>query len=122
MLALDAALDVWEGGTDRGGTGEEPGADGLLPGVRGGVRPGGARTRSLTPAAHAERGSQVALRCAEAPAVMEALIGRGVVGDLRRPDLLRFGFTPLYTGFADTERAARVLGEVLREVPGASSA
>lgn len=75
------------------------------------------RVRSLTPAAHAERGSQIALRCAEAPAVMAALIARGIVGDLRRPDVLRFGFTPLYTRFADAERAARVLGEVLTEVP-----
>jgi kynureninase len=44
---------------------------------------------------------------------METLTARGVVGDLRRPDVLRFGFTPLYVGFADTERAARVLAEVL---------
>ena len=49
---------------------------------------------------------------------MRALIARGVVGDLRRPDVLRFGFTPLYVGFADVERAARVLGEVLSEVSG----
>lgn len=46
---------------------------------------------------------------------MSALIARGVVGDLRRPDVLRFGFTPLYVGFTDVERAARVLGEVLAE-------
>lgn len=50
---------------------------------------------------------------------MDTLIARGVVGDLRRPDVLRFGFTPLYVGFADAERAARVLGEVLAEVPAA---
>lgn len=43
---------------------------------------------------------------------MARLIERGVVGDLRRPDVLRFGFTPLYVGFADAERAARVLAEV----------
>ncbi len=75
------------------------------------------RVASVTPEAHGERGSQVALRCAEAPAVMAELIRRGVVGDLRRPDVLRFGFTPLYVGFADAERAARVLAEVLADVP-----
>lgn len=73
------------------------------------------RVVSVTPVAHAERGSQVALRCAEAEPVMRRLIERGVVGDLRRPDVLRFGFTPLYVGFADAERAARVLAEVLEE-------
>ena len=55
--------------------------------------------------------------------MMGELIGRGVVGDFRRPDVLRFGFTPLYVGFADAERAARVLGEVTRsEASGAGRA
>lgn len=71
------------------------------------------RAVPVTPVAHAERGSQVALRCEDAEPVMSELIARGVVGDLRRPDVLRFGFTPLYVGFADVERAARVLGEVV---------
>jgi len=44
---------------------------------------------------------------------MAELIARGVVGDFRRPGVLRFGFTPLYTSFKDVERAARVLGEVI---------
>ena len=68
---------------------------------------------SVTPAAHAERGSQVALRCDDAGEVMKRLIERGVVGDYRAPDVLRFGFTPLYVGFADVERAARVLARTL---------
>ena len=76
---------------------------------------------SLTPEAHDERGSQVALRCEAAPAVMAELIARGVVGDLRRPDVLRFGFTPLYVGFADAERAARVLAEVVADVMGGAA-
>jgi kynureninase len=44
---------------------------------------------------------------------MGELIDRGVVGDHRPPDLLRFGFTPLYTRFADAFRAAEILGEIL---------
>jgi kynureninase len=67
----------------------------------------------VTPEAHAERGSQVSLRCADAGGVMRALIARGVVGDFRQPDLLRFGFTPLYTRYADAWHAARVLADIL---------
>lgn len=118
MLALEAALDVWDGvSIDAVRAKSLALTDFFLECVTA-YAPAD-RVSSMTPAAHAERGSQVALRCAEAPAVMAALIERGVVGDLRRPDVLRFGFTPLYVGFADAERAARTLGEVLREIPAA---
>ncbi|MFI5758085.1 kynureninase [Streptomyces sp. NPDC051569] len=116
MLALEAALDVWEGVRVEVVRAKSLAlTDFFLECVEAYAPPG--RVTSMTPAAHAERGSQVALRCAEAPAVMETLIARGVIGDLRRPDVLRFGFTPLYVGFADAERAARALGEVLTEIP-----
>ncbi|MEU2259098.1 kynureninase [Streptomyces sp. NPDC019645] len=115
MLALEAALDVWDGVTVEAVRAKSLAlTDFFLECVEAYVPPG--RVTSLTPAAHAERGSQVALACPDAPAVMETLIARGVVGDLRRPDVLRFGFTPLYVGFADTERAARVLADVLAGV------
>ncbi|MFD9973140.1 kynureninase [Streptomyces sp. NPDC059017] len=115
MLALEAALDVWDGVTVESVRAKSLAlTDFFLECVEAYVPRG--RVTSLTPAAHAERGSQVALACPGAPAVMESLIARGVVGDLRRPDVLRFGFTPLYVGFADTERAARVLAEVLAAV------
>ncbi|MEU6339854.1 kynureninase [Streptomyces sp. NPDC046977] len=112
LLALDTALDVWDG-VSLGAVRAKSLAltDFFLECVAAYV-PAGAVT-AVTPAAHAERGSQVALRCADAGAVMTELIGRGVVGDFREPDILRFGFTPLYTRFADAERAARVLAEVL---------
>ena len=71
-----------------------------------------------SPREAALRGSQVSLIHADAYAVMQALIARGVVGDFRAPDILRFGFTPLYVGFGDAERAARVRGEVLAEASG----
>ncbi|MGW8954100.1 kynureninase [Streptomyces sp. NPDC055709] len=116
MLALEAALDVWDGVTVEAVRAKSLAlTDFFLECVEAYVPKG--RVTSLTPVAHAERGSQVALSCPEAPAVMEELIARGVVGDLRRPDVLRFGFTPLYVGFADTERAARTLADVLAEVP-----
>ncbi|MEU8525140.1 kynureninase [Streptomyces sp. NPDC048629] len=115
MLALESALDVWDGVAIEDVRAKSLAlTDFFLECVRGYVPDG--VVESLTPAAHAERGSQVALRCDAAPAVMAELIARGVVGDLRRPDVLRFGFTPLYVGFADAERAARVLAEVVTDL------
>ncbi|MFE7537936.1 kynureninase [Streptomyces rhizosphaericola] len=116
MLTLEAALDVWDGvSVDAVRAKSLALTDFFLECVEAYVPEG--RVTSVTPVAHAERGSQVALRCDEAGPVMSRLIERGVVGDLRRPDVLRFGFTPLYVGFADAERAARVLAEVLEETP-----
>ena len=59
------------------------------------------------------RGSQVSFRHPEAYPVMQALIDRGVVGDFRAPDALRFGFTPLYIGEAEVIAAATTLQNVL---------
>ncbi|MBQ1092162.1 kynureninase [Streptomyces sp. B93] len=112
MLALEAALEVWDGvSVDAVRAKSLALTDFFLECVAAYVPAG--RVESLTPDAHAERGSQVALRCADAGRVMARLIERGVVGDFRHPDVLRFGFTPLYVGFGDVERAARVLGEVI---------
>ncbi|MEV6227864.1 kynureninase [Saccharopolyspora shandongensis] len=58
-------------------------------------------------------GSQVALRHADGYAVMCALIDRGVIGDFRAPDLMRFGFTPLYLQYVDVWDAVQALREVL---------
>ncbi|MGW2015561.1 kynureninase [Streptomyces sp. NPDC001927] len=121
MLALESALDVWDGVAVEDVRAKSLAlTDFFEECVAAYVTAG--RVVSVTPRAHGERGSQVALRCAEAPAVMAELIRRGVVGDLRRPDVLRFGFTPLYVGFADAERAARILAEVLAEIPAEASA
>lgn len=69
-----------------------------------------------TPREHSRRGSQVCLTREEgAYAIVQALIARGVIGDFRagRPDILRFGFTPLYLRFEDVWHAAGHLREVL---------
>jgi len=68
----------------------------------------------VTPRAHALRGSQVSLSRVEgAYAIVQALIARGVVGDFRAPDVLRFGFTPLYLRFVDVWDAVEHLHAVL---------
>ncbi|MDQ2765468.1 MAG: kynureninase [Pseudomonadota bacterium] len=59
------------------------------------------------------RGSHVSFAHADGYPVMQALIARGVVGDFRAPDILRFGFTPLYVGYEDVWRAVEVLHDVL---------
>lgn len=73
-----------------------------------------------TPRAHGARGSQVCLTKDEgAYAIVQALIARGVIGDFRKgdgarhPDILRFGFTPLYLGFEDVWHAVEHLRQVL---------
>ncbi|MER6833856.1 kynureninase [Streptomyces cellulosae] len=112
MLALEAALEAWDGVTVEAVRAKSLALTDFFLECVGEYVPEG-RVECLTPLPHEERGSQVALRCADAGPVMQRLIGRGVVGDFRHPDVLRFGFTPLYVGFADVERAARLLAEEL---------
>ena len=110
MAALDAALDVWDGVdmadlraaslalSDRFIAGAEAACPALT---------------LASPREGARRGSQVSFRHPEGYAIMQALIDRGVVGDFRAPDILRFGLTPLYIGAAEVDRAVEVLGQVM---------
>ncbi|QKW07456.1 kynureninase [Streptomyces sp. NA04227] len=112
MLALEASLDVWDGVDVASVRAKSLALTDLFLECVAAYVPEG-RVETVTPREHAERGSQVALRCPDAGEVMRRLIARGVVGDFRHPDVLRFGFTPLYVGFAEVEHAARVLAEEL---------
>lgn len=67
----------------------------------------------VTPRDPARRGSHVSFAHAGGYGIMQALIARGVVGDFRAPDIIRFGFTPLYTRFVDVWKAVDVLAGVL---------
>ncbi|MBV8652713.1 MAG: aminotransferase class V-fold PLP-dependent enzyme, partial [Alphaproteobacteria bacterium] len=60
-----------------------------------------------------QRGSQVSFAHPEGYAVMQALIARGIIGDFRAPDILRFGFAPLYQRFAEIWDAVAALREIL---------
>ncbi|HQN09966.1 MAG TPA: kynureninase [Thermoanaerobaculia bacterium] len=73
----------------------------------------GGALRLVSPRDAARRGSQVSFAHPDAYAVMRALVARGVVGDFRAPDVLRFGFAPLYVRFVDAWDAARALADVL---------
>lgn len=67
----------------------------------------------VSPTDPTRRGSQLSFRHPEAYAICQALIARGVIGDFRDPDILRFGFAPAYLRFEDMAEAARHLSEVL---------
>jgi kynureninase len=67
----------------------------------------------VTPRAHAQRGSQVGFAHPDGYPIMQALIARGVIGDYREPEIMRFGFTPLYTRFVDVWDAVEVLVDIL---------
>lgn len=66
----------------------------------------------VSPADSAARGSQLSFRHRDAYAICQALIARGVIGDFRDPDILRFGFAPAYLSFADIAQAAQRLATV----------
>ena len=59
------------------------------------------------------RGSHIVFAHRDAYPLMAALIERGVIGDVRAPDLIRFGFAPLYNGFAEVWRAVELIAELL---------
>ena len=110
MAALEASLDIWDtvslndlrdaslALTDR-----------FIAGVEAACP-----TLSLaTPRDHVQRGSQVSFRHPDGYAIMQALIARGMIGDFRSPDILRFGFTPLFIGAAEVDAAVAILTEVM---------
>ena len=72
-----------------------------------------AEFKLLTPRETTARGSQVALAHPQGYAIMQALIERGVIGDFRAPDVLRFGLAPLYVRFVDVWDAVAVLRDVI---------
>ena len=112
LAALDAAMEIWDrvdmaalratslGLTDRFIAGVEATCPDLT---------------LATPRDHAMRGSQASFRHPEGYAIMQALIAEGVIGDFRAPDILRFGFTPLYTSVHDVDGAVAILARIMAE-------
>lgn len=110
LSLLDAALDVWDGiGMDEIRAASIALSDLFIKEVE-------ARCPQLTlasPRDPALRGSQVSFAFSDGYAAMQALIDRGVIGDFRAPDIMRFGFTPLYLEPDDIRAAAECMEEVL---------
>ncbi|WP_037279991.1 kynureninase [Rubellimicrobium mesophilum] len=110
MAALEAALDVWDG-VDMGDLRRR--SLELTDRFIAGVEAACPALELVTPREHERRGSQVSFRHPEGYAAMQALIARRVVGDFRAPDIMRFGFTPLYIGEAEVDRAVEIIAEVM---------
>ena len=112
LAALDAALGLWDG-VDMAEVRARSIALSELFVAEVEARAAGHGLRLASPREGARRGSQVSFHCPEGYAVMQALIARGVIGDFRAPDLIRFGFAPLYNTEAEVAEAARRLADVL---------
>ena len=74
----------------------------------------GDQVRLASPRDPSLRGSHVVFAHPDGYGVIQALIARGIIGDFRAPDLMRFGFAPLYNQFAEVVRAGEALADVLR--------
>ena len=110
MTVLDAALEVWDG-VDM--------ADIRARSIELSqrfielVEAGTDKAVLASPRDPQARGSQVSFRFSEGYAAMQALIARTVVGDFRAPDIMRFGFCPLYNSVEEVEQAAGILCEIV---------
>ena len=112
LAMLDAALDVWEG-VDMAEL--RAASVALCEAFIAGVEARVPELRLVSPRAAARRGSQVSFAFEHGYAAMQALIAHGVIGDFRAPDIMRFGFTPLYIGAEDVARAVDVMERVFRD-------
>lgn len=110
MAVLDTALDVWDS-VDMGDLRARSIA--LSERFRSGLAARCPALELASPPDPQDRGSQLSFRHPAGYAVMQALIAQGVIGDFRAPDLLRFGFAPLYNSPQDIDHAVEVLAHIL---------
>lgn len=112
LAALDAALDAWEG-VDMAAVRAKSMA--LTARFVAGVEACCPDLRLVSPRDPAARGSQVSFAHPEGYAIVQALVADGVIGDFRAPDVLRFGFPPLYLSYADVDEAVERMALVMAE-------
>ena len=110
LAALEASLDIWET-VDIKDVRET--SIQLTDQFIKGVEQKCPMLQLITPRIPENRGSQVSFSFKHGYAVMQACIERGVIGDFRAPDVMRFGFTPLFVDSQDVERATEILAEIM---------
>ncbi len=110
LAALDAALDIWDQIDIEVVRVRSIELSSLFIELVEQSSPG---LKLASPREGSKRGSQVSFHFENGYAAMQALIERGVIGDFRAPDIMRFGITPLYIDEDDIRRAARIIGEVM---------
>ncbi len=111
LTALDAALDAFSG-VEMATVRAKAGALGDLFIDRVEARCGGKGLALASPREATARGGQVSFRHPQGWAVMQNLIARGVIGDFRSPDVIRFGFAPLYLSHRDVWDAAGIMHDI----------
>ncbi|TDL86897.1 kynureninase [Meridianimarinicoccus aquatilis] len=111
LSILDAALDVWDGVTMADIRAASIALSDLFIAK---VEAGCPALRLASPRDGAQRGSQVSFHFAHGYAAIQALIDRGVIGDFRAPDIMRFGITPLYLDEDDISAAADHICDVIQ--------
>ena len=112
MAALDAALDVWD---DVDLNDLRPRSIELSERFIAGVEATCPDLTLASPRKPEDRGSQISFKFEEGYAAMQALVAHKVIGDFRAPDIMRFGFTPLYLSFEDVDKAVEILAAILRD-------
>ena len=110
IAALDEALSLWDGVE----MAEVRAASiALSEAFIEGVEAACPELTLVSPREPEARGSQVSFAFEHGYAAMQALIARGVIGDFRAPDVMRFGFTPLFLDLDDVARAVDILAEIM---------
>ncbi|MBR2574312.1 MAG: kynureninase [Loktanella sp.] len=112
LAALDASLDIW----DQIDLHDIRAASiALTDQFIAGIEAACPMLHLASPRDPGRRGSQVSFRFTDGYAAMQACIAHGVVGDFRAPDIMRFGFTPLFIDQGDVARAVGIIARVMTD-------
>jgi len=110
LAALEAAMDIWDMTTMQD---IRAASIALSEQFVTGIEAACPMLTLASPRDAQQRGSQISFHFDNGYAAMQALIARGVIGDFRAPDIMRFGFTPLFIDAGDVDRAITIIADVM---------